>query len=213
MIFPKLGLKATTRRISSISKQLFKSSKWKFSTYKKRKFGRWSENMSEYDWEKEKLSDRELSSHFQDIQFCSKLKIKTITCEACGLRLKVDTVLPGIQYCVCNPKHNLRKEDGWEPYVERKDILVWRKEHHQKKGLYHYKLYGKFDDVTVWEFLAVQLDLSKYRLGWDTSTASCLEVESQNFETMETNETNNTIVNGDSGITVASDNISRIRVA
>ena len=63
--------------------------------------------------------------------------------------------------------------------MERKDILVWRKEHRSKKGLYHYKLYGKFDDVTVWEFLAVQLDLSPYRRGWDTSTAVCKEVEVQ----------------------------------
>ena len=53
----------------------------------------------------------------------------------------------------------------------------------QKKGLYQYKLYGKFDDVTVWEFLAVQLDLSKYRLGWDTSTAQCKEVEVQTRRT------------------------------
>ena len=92
---------------------------------------------------------------------------------------RVDTPVANVRYCACNTKHVLKKEDGWEPYVERKDILVWRKEHRQKKGLYHYKLYGRFDDVSVWEFLAVQLDLSKYRLGWDTSTAQCREVESQ----------------------------------
>lgn len=63
--------------------------------------------------------------------------------------------------------------------MERKDILVWRKEHRSKKGLYHYKLYGTFDDITVWEFLAVQLDLSQYRRGWDTTTAVCKEVEVQ----------------------------------
>ena len=84
-----------------------------------------------------------------------------------------------IQYCGCTSKHVLRTQDGWEPFVERKDILVWRKEHRSKKGLYHYKLYGKFDDVQVWEFLAVQLDLSQYRRGWDTTTAVCKEVEVQ----------------------------------
>ena len=55
------------------------------------------------------------------------------------LLFRVDTVLPDIKYCVCTSKHIHRKEDGWEPYVERKDILVWRKEHRHKKGLYHYK--------------------------------------------------------------------------
>ena len=87
--------------------------------------------------------------------------------------------MSGVKYCVCSSKHCLRQQDGWEPYVERKDILVWRKEHQCKKGLYHYKLYGKFDDVNVWEFLAVQLDLSKYRLGWDTTTSQCREVDTQ----------------------------------
>ena len=96
--------------------------------------------------------------------------------------------MASVKYCVCNSKHVLKKEDGWEPYVERKDILVWRKEHRQKKGLYHYKLYGRFDDVTVWEFLAVQLDLSQYRLGWDTSTAQCREVESQKHVDQEQEE-------------------------
>ena len=44
--------------------------------------------MSSYDWEKEKFSDKELVKYFQDIDFCSKLKLETLTCEACGLRLK-----------------------------------------------------------------------------------------------------------------------------
>ena len=93
--------------------------------------------------------------------------------------VRIDGQLQDVKYCVCSSKPQLRSEDGWEPYVERKDILVWRKGHCSKKGLYHYKLYGKFDDVTVWEFLAVQLDLSQYRLGWDSSTARCQEVEVQ----------------------------------
>ena len=44
--------------------------------------------MSHYDWEKEKWSDRDLVNHFQDIDFCSKLKLSTLTCETCGLRVK-----------------------------------------------------------------------------------------------------------------------------
>ena len=70
--------------------------------------------------------------------------------------------------------------------MERKDILVWRREHASKRGLYEYKLYGKFDDVTVWEFLAVQLDLSQYRHTWDTSTAQCREVETQKCDVTDT---------------------------
>ena len=82
--------------------------------------------------------------------------------------------------------------------MERKDILVWRKEHRSKKGLYHYKLYGTFDDISVWEFLAVQLDLSQYRRGWDTTTAVCKEVEVQQ------GRKSSVISEGDEGDTPAS---------
>ena len=44
--------------------------------------------MSSYDWEKEKLSDQDLVRHFKDIDFCSALKLETLTCQVCGLRLK-----------------------------------------------------------------------------------------------------------------------------
>jgi len=161
--------------------------------------------MSSYDWEKEKFSDKDLVKHIEDIDFCSKLKLKTLTCEACGLRLKIDVELPEISYCKCPASKSASVDQlcdvsGWSPYVERKDILVWRKEHVKKKGLYHYKLYGVFDDVTVWEFLAVQLDLSQFRLGWDSSTAQCKEVDVQKKETIietpseETTEFQETIV-------------------
>jgi len=137
--------------------------------------------MSSYDWEKEKLSDQDLATHFKDIDFCSTLKLETLTCAVCGLRLKVDVIVPDISYCKCSVSKpgstNHLTGSDWEPFVERKDILVWRKEHKHKKGLYHYKLYGVFDDITVWEFLAVQLDLSKFRLGWDSSTAQCKQVD------------------------------------
>ena len=35
------------------------------------------------------------------------------------------------------------------------------------QGMYEYKMYGSFSDVTAEEFLYVQNDLSKFRLSWD----------------------------------------------
>ena len=61
----------------------------------------------------------------------------------------------------------------WSPFLERKDVLVWRREHPDHRGLYAYKMYGRFDDVTAKEFLEVQMDLSEFRLQWDISTAQC----------------------------------------
>ena len=34
-------------------------------------------------------------------------------------------------------------------------------------------MYGDFSDVTADEFLAVQLDMSEFRLSWDRSAAQC----------------------------------------
>jgi hypothetical protein len=36
-------------------------------------------------------------------------------------------------------------------------------EHPSEKGMYVYRMYGKFDDVTATEFLSVQLDMSDFR--------------------------------------------------
>jgi len=148
--------------------------------------------ISSYNWNKEKLPDHEMIKHYKDIDFCSRLKVETLSCQECGKRLKVDYILPDNEYCTCNVTKQPGYVDGWTPYVERKDIIVWRKEHELKKGLYHYKLYGVFDDITVWEFLAVQLDLSTFRLGWDTSTAQCKQVDiEQNDENKQESEEEN----------------------
>lgn len=50
---------------------------------------------------------------------------------------------------------------------------MWRQEHPEHKGLYAYKMYGKFDDVTALEFLEVQVSSSLQLWGclyWATHT-------------------------------------------
>jgi len=78
---------------------------------------------------------------------------------------------------------------GWVPFLERKDILVWRREHADNPGLYAYKMYGKFDDVSAREFLEVQMDVSAFRMSWDISTAQChvlLEEQGQTYDNTDT---------------------------
>ena len=58
--------------------------------------------------------------------------------------------------------------------------------------------------MTVWEFLAVQLDLSQYRQGWDTSTAQCKEVEVQD------KRKSSVIIQGDTTSSLARDGIRDI---
>jgi hypothetical protein len=52
-------------------------------------------------------------------------------------------------------------------------------EHPAGSGLYAYKMYGHFSDVTPSEFVEVQLDMSAYRLQWDESTAQCHLMEGE----------------------------------
>ena len=65
-------------------------------------------------------------------------------------------------------------EIDWEPFIERKDMLVWRKEEPENRGLYAYKVFGSFSDVSAEDFLQVQVDVD-YRKVWDP-TAKRLEI-------------------------------------
>ena len=89
---------------------------------------------------------------------------------------RISSEVANITYCQCKDSPSsvygrLSDDCDWTPFIERKDILVWRREHPARKGMYEYKMYGSFDDVTAEEFLSVQLDMSEFRLTWDKSTA------------------------------------------
>lgn len=53
-------------------------------------------------------------------------------------------------------------------------MLMWRREEPGSGGLYAYKVYGSFPDVSAEDFLRVQVDV-EYRKEWDP-TARHLEV-------------------------------------
>lgn len=61
--------------------------------------------------------------------------------------------------------------DSWAPFIESKDLIVWRRPY---KGHYEYKVYGSYDDVNAIDFLDTQMD-TEYRKKWD-NTAVTLEV-------------------------------------
>lgn len=68
----------------------------------------------------------------------------------------------------------LTSAQGWRPYIEREDMLIWRREEPNSGGLFAYKVYGSFDDVTAEDFLQTQIDVD-YRMKWD-STARELQI-------------------------------------
>lgn len=135
-------------------------------------------NSTSYNWKKDKPDDEDLAKYYKEIDICNEIRKQTLLCKKCGNRLRIEETNPNTTYCTCpNAPSSVygKTVDGcdWKPFLERGDIIVWRREHATLAGMWEYKMYGSFDDVTADEFLSVQLDISDFRLSWDKSTAQC----------------------------------------
>lgn len=137
---------------------------------------------AEEENEGESITDDLMASHKGDLEYIKSLIKSTLTCSTCGNRHFIDQKVENVTYCHCKDKkpsvYGVKVNDeAWTPFLERKNILVWRQEHPDLPGLYAYKMYGRFDDVTADEFLDVQTDLTDFRLSWDKGTAQCHVLE------------------------------------
>ncbi|XP_026674153.1 stAR-related lipid transfer protein 7, mitochondrial-like isoform X2 [Ceratina calcarata] len=123
-----------------------------------------------YNWDRERISEQELNSCKQDIEGIHRLKESTLICPKCHQRIVIDTRQPGVDYCKCyGDKFSAtanQDPDGWTPYIERQDMIIWRREEPESGGLFAYKVYGTFSDVTAEDFLQTQIDVD-YRKKWD----------------------------------------------
>nr|CAD7406761.1 unnamed protein product [Timema cristinae] len=68
----------------------------------------------------------------------------------------------------------VRATTNWVPFIEREDLLIWRKD---CNALYAYKVYGNYNDVTAEDFLQVQID-TEYRKQWDNTAVNLQILES-----------------------------------
>lgn len=105
-----------------------------------------------FDWDKERIPYDTLKQHYDEIDFVWRLQNETIVCSSCNRRRVIDYKVDGIEYCLCS-KEKLKKYNNggktevtspvskcfseWVPYLERKNMVVWRRE--EKPGLYAYK--------------------------------------------------------------------------
>ncbi|XP_029052762.2 stAR-related lipid transfer protein 7, mitochondrial-like isoform X2 [Osmia bicornis bicornis] len=135
-----------------------------------------------YNWDRERISEEELNSfhaltgfvvsYKQEIEGIHRLRDSTVICAICHQRIVIDVRQPGIKYCTCyGNKFSATANEGpqgWRPYIEREDMLIWRREEPNFGGLFAYKVYGSFDDVTAEDFLQTQIDVD-YRMNWDSS--------------------------------------------
>lgn len=118
-----------------------------------------------FDWNKERIANEVIYSQLEAINYVHRLHAETLVCPHCQLRRVIDQRVDGIVYCRCGGG-SLVVMDEWEPYLERKDIIIWRKP--QGGGQYAYKVYGNYDDVTAEDFFFVQTNV-EYRKEWDKS--------------------------------------------
>lgn len=100
-----------------------------------------------FDWETERISYDTMKTHFDEIDFARNLQKATIVCTICNRRKPIDCKVDGIEYCICTKDIiKQRSTNGtislpiymeWKPYLERKNMVIWRRE--EKPGLYSYK--------------------------------------------------------------------------
>lgn len=125
-----------------------------------------------FNWDRERISEKELNSYKQEIEGIYKLRDTTVVCPNCNLRIVIDVQQPGVNYCICQDNKNKsgatcnQDSEGWRPYLEREDMLIWRRQEPNSGGLFAYKVYGSFADVTAEDFLQTQIDV-EYRKQWD----------------------------------------------
>lgn len=153
---------------------------WKMRVLKNsRQFLISAAGVSVYNWDRERIPDEEVNSYSQELKGIYKLRDDTVVCKKCHLRICIDNASkqPGIEYCICEGSKftatSNKSAEGWQPYIERQDMLIWRRQE-PDTGLYAYKVYGSFPDVTAEDFFQVQIDID-YRKHWD-KTAKELQI-------------------------------------
>lgn len=97
-----------------------------------------------FDWDSERINYDSIRKYFDELEITKQLRTKTIFCDHCSQRLVIDNKLDGIVYCMCE-NHTATTiktlEKPWKPYMERKNMIIWRRE--ERSGLYAYKGFTK----------------------------------------------------------------------
>ncbi|KAK6624741.1 hypothetical protein RUM43_003873 [Polyplax serrata] len=137
-----------------------------------------------FDWNKNRIDEKYMRSHYLDLDYINYLTKLTITCNVCQKRLVIDSPRPNVDYCTCSgtkPVYN--KKFGtcpWMPFLEGQDLLIWRREQEHNPGMYEYKVYGFYEEVRADMFLQVQLD-TEYRKTWDVTAVDIKLLDSDTY--------------------------------
>ncbi|XP_072388538.1 stAR-related lipid transfer protein 7, mitochondrial-like isoform X1 [Diabrotica undecimpunctata] len=134
--------------------------------------------ISAYNWDKYRIQDEEIRKNEQEFEYVKILKESTI-CLACDTTKTPNSTSSHI--CECGHTQIPKTYDDWVLFIEKPDLVVWRRLHHSGSGQYEYKVYGSYNDVSAEDFLNVQVDID-YRRKWDTSAVILEHAESDPLE-------------------------------
>ncbi|XP_023018293.1 stAR-related lipid transfer protein 7, mitochondrial [Leptinotarsa decemlineata] len=139
-------------------------------TKKGKEFALGAVGISVINWDEQRIPEQEIKEHVKEFDYIMKLKENTI-CLACDptQRSEINT---NICKCGTSGKLSTKTYDDWVPFVEKQDLIIWRRLH--PSGHFEYKVFGSYNDVSAEDFLNVQID-TDYRRKWD-NTAVALEV-------------------------------------
>lgn len=109
---------------------------------------------SAFDWDSERINYESVRKNFDELELVKRLRLETIHCDKCGHRLIIDCKMDGIVYCTCSTGNTCASkvsklnvpsfgiqcepyEKQWIPYMERQNMIIWRRE--EQPGLFAYK--------------------------------------------------------------------------
>ena len=85
------------------------------------------------------ITDDVMGNHKNDLEYIKSLIKTTLTCQSCEKRHLIDQKVSEVEYCQCKEKQSSVygknvNDEAWMPFLERKNILVWRQEHPELAG-------------------------------------------------------------------------------
>ncbi|CAH1187382.1 unnamed protein product [Phyllotreta striolata] len=129
-----------------------------------------------YNWDQHRISIDEIKKNENQFDYINTLKENTI-CLACD-PTKKDKDKDSMCKCGKAAVPSSKTYDNWVPFVEKTDLVIWRRPHASGSGHYEYKMFGTYNDVSAEDFLNVQVDID-YRRKWDTTAVQLKQGESE----------------------------------
>lgn len=131
--------------------------------------------VSAFNWETERIKDDDMLRYSDEMSLIEFLRKRR---DACTRSKQENPNAENLEVCKC-PACSA-EDSEWVSFIEKDNLVVWKREDadHRGQGLYSYKMYGRYSDVTAIDFLEAQVDLD-YRQTWDSHAVTLKLIDSE----------------------------------